>query len=324
MAQSVAMNFLLEQLVDASFRPHFERLLNLISIDGVTDVLANACDDWWIDRGQQLERVDKMVIPNQQYQELARFLIALGDRHLDIISPATDASISRLALPVLTQLGVERLRVHAVLESEVSDFTLLSIRIHRAQELDLGRLLDLEMITEIQRLHLRQILARRQNFVVSGGAGTGKTTLLRAMLAESSHLRTVVIEDSFELVPLAGHVVGMQSRQANTEGAGRVELAALAREALRMRPDRIVIGEVRGAEVEVLLNAMNTGHAGSAATVHANRASQVFSRLKSLALLSGHTDESFRLAAESAVDWVLHLELVDGKRKLVEIEEFAA
>ena len=316
------MNFLLEQLVDAPYRAAFERLLNLLSVSGVTDVLANSPNEWWVDRGLGLETVPEMQMTPLEYNEVARFLVALGDRHLDLISPVTDVSIGPKSLPVLQKLGVSRLRVHAVLESELTDRTFLSIRVHPSKTHSLAELATLGMFDPEQLQAIRSLISSRQNFLISGSAGSGKTTLLRAILAESPEVRTVVVEDTAEIMPVAGHVVGLQSRQPNTEGAGAIALAVLARQALRMRPDRLVIGEVRGAEVEVLLHAMNTGHAGSASTIHANSGAEVASRLRALASAAGLSDWLFPTVASAAVQQIVHLCRVDGVRKVESIEEF--
>jgi pilus assembly protein CpaF len=316
------MNFLLEQLPDASYRRHFEKVLNLLSLTGVTDVVCNGPSEWWVDRGRGLEPVRELSVPELELQEMARFLVGLGDRHLDLISPVTDAAISVKNLPALAQLGIDRLRVHAVLASEISEQTLLSIRVHRAARQGLDELAEAGLMSFAQFGRLREILNARANFVISGPTGSGKTTLLRAMIAESPQLRTVVVEDTFEILPVAGQVVGLQVRQPNSDGAGELDLALLAREALRMRPDRLVVGEVRGSEVDVLLKAMNTGHRGSAASLHANSAFEVPARMLSLALQAGHSRESFYAAAEAAIDFVIHLDFEGGVRKVTQIEEW--
>lgn len=314
------VNFLLEQVVDAPFRPQLEQLLNVLSIEALTDVLANGPGEWWIERGNGLEPLPQIHLPTDNFERLVRFLISLGDRHLDLITPVTDVSISPKSLPPLQQLGISRLRVHAVLKSELSETTLLSVRVHREAALLLEDLQALGMLNPLQRGLVQKIIDQRSNFIISGAAGSGKTTLLRAILAESPNLRTVAVEDAAELVPSPGHVIGMQSRQANTEGAGAIGVAELARQALRMRPDRLVIGEVRGTEVEVLLQAMNTGHRGSAGTIHANSANEVYPRLRLLALSTGLTDEAFA-ATCTAIDFVIHLDNRSGVRTVASIGE---
>lgn len=313
------MNFLLEQLVDAPFRPQAEQFLNVLAVDGVTDVLANGPADWWLERGSGLEPLSQLEMPVERFEGLIRFLIALGDRHLDAANPITDVSISPYSLPVLASLGIGRLRVHAVLRSGVTDATTLSVRVHRHSAPSLQALMDAGMFSQEQFERLGKILSDRANFLISGAAGTGKTTLLRAMLMGEPQLRTVVVEDTAEIVPYSGHVVGLQSRQANVEGAGAIQLEELARQALRMRPDRLVVGEVRGAEVAVLLQAMNTGHAGSAGTIHANSAADVGQRLRMLGLAAGLSDAALDSAAASGIDCVIHLSRSHGKRNISSI-----
>jgi pilus assembly protein CpaF len=163
------------------------------------------------------------------------------------------------------------------------------------------------MFTAAQGAKLAQLMAEQQNFLIAGPAGAGKTTLLRALLAQDPERRTVVVEDTAELLPMPGHVVGLQARQANIDGRGAITLDALAQQALRMQPQRLVIGEVRGSEVMVLLQSMNTGHAGSAATIHANSPQTVYPRLRGLAQSAGASDSAFQLLAQSAIQKVIFL-----------------
>lgn len=154
------------------------------------------------------------------------------------------------------------------------------------------------------------------NLLVTGSTGSGKTTVLNALLSACPvGERIVLIEDAAELRPEHPHVIGMQSRHANVEGAGAVDLVELVRQSLRMRPDRIVIGECRGAEVRELLTALNTGHSG-AGTVHANSADAVPARLAALGALGGMSPEAVALQAGSALDLVIHLDREGGRRIL--------
>jgi pilus assembly protein CpaF len=284
-----------------------QSLLAVLANPQTTDILANGPTEWWVDTGAGLVTEPNLDTTAEVLAELAVFLVELGERHLDQASPICDVAISTKEMPVLESLGINRLRVHAVLESAISPLTLLSIRVHRAQVLRLADLHSSGMLNDLQLGQLRTVLAERQNFIISGASGSGKTTLLRAMLAESGELRTVVVEDTAELLPVKGHVVGLQVRQANTDGQGFISLETLAQQALRMRPDRLIVGEVRGPEIAVLLRAMNTGHLGSAATLHANQASAVFGRMRALAMEAGFTDRSFESAAALAVQKVIHL-----------------
>jgi len=288
---------------------------------GVSDLLANGPGEWWRDSGFGLERVSGFSVPTNKFDLIARAFIGIADRHLDQLSPAVDASIGASQLPVLVQSGISSIRVHATLQSAISGSTRLAFRVHRAEVFSLDELQESGMFGPQQKSQLQTMLRQRANFLISGPTGSGKTTLLRSLLASTPELRTVVVEDSAELVPVAGHVLGLQARQPNVEGAGGIDLEFLARQALRMRPDRIMVGEVRGPEAAVLLNAMNTGHAGSAATIHANSASGVVARLRALVPLSAMSDQTFRSAANAALDAVIHLE-AQPVRRLAAIEVF--
>ena len=162
------------------------------------------------------------------------------------------------------------------------------------------------------------VVQRRLAFLVSGGTGSGKTTLLNALLSlVGADERLVLVEDASELRPDHAHVVALEARPANIEGAGEVTLRTLVRQALRMRPDRLVVGEVRGAEVVDMLAAMNTGHEGGCATVHANSAADVPSRVEGLALAAGLTREATHSQLYSAVDVVIHLGRGRDRRRRV-------
>jgi pilus assembly protein CpaF len=170
---------------------------------------------------------------------------------------------------------------------------------------------------------LREAVAQRRNLLLTGAGGTGKTTLLAALLAEAApRERIVVIEDVAELDIAHPHVVRLEARQANLEGSGRVGLDLLLREALRMRPDRLVVGECRGAELRELLAALNTGHDGGAGTLHANSVDDVPARLEALGSVAGMSAEAVARQAVSAFDLVVHLERRDGGRRVGGVGRF--
>jgi pilus assembly protein CpaF len=281
------------------------QLLKILSTPNVTDLVANGAAQWRGNRGSGFEVIHGIDCSEDDLAALCRELVDLADRHLDLANPICDVALTPRQLPELQQLGIESLRVHAVLESAVSCQTLLSVRVHRAGFTSLARLKELGMFDAKQESQLNEIISQRQNFLIAGPAGSGKTTLLRAMLAATPDLRTVVVEDTAELLPVTGHVVGLQARQANIDGRGEVSLQTLSQQALRMQPQRIVVGEVRGDEVAVLLQAMNTGHAGSAATIHANSAGAVYARLRGLA--PAVSDEAFQKLASTAIQRVIFL-----------------
>ncbi len=171
---------------------------------------------------------------------------------------------------------------------------------------------------------IRSAVQRRENLLITGAAGSGKTTLLAALLGEAAATeRIVAIEDVAELRVDHPHFVALESRQANLEGAGRIGLDSLLREALRMRPDRLVLGECRGAEIRELLAALNTGHDGGAGTLHANSLHDVPTRLEALGAVAGMTAEAVARQAVSAIGLILHLERVDGQRRLAQLGRFA-
>jgi pilus assembly protein CpaF len=176
-----------------------------------------------------------------------------------------------------------------------------------------------ESIAEQQLNTLLEIVNSRENFVVIGGTGTGKTTLLKAMLEETSHERIITIEDAAEL-NLIGNSVGLTTRSSNHEGIGQVTLGHLVREALRMRPDRLVIGEARGEELLVLLQAINTGHNGSGFTLHANSVEDAWPRLLGILVGAGVSIEFAQLLIASSITWVIEVKRVSGKRVVSAIQ----
>jgi pilus assembly protein CpaF len=184
----------------------------------------------------------------------------------------------------------------------------MSLRIPRRRAFTLDRLTELGSLTDSAASWLRAIIEARLAFLISGGTGTGKTTILSTLLGGvAAEERIVIVEDSAELRPDHPHVVCMQSRPPNVEGIGRITLADLVRQALRMRPDRVVVGEVRGAEVVDLLAALNTGHEGGCGTLHANSAADVPARLEALGLAAGLPRVAVHSLAAAGLDVILHL-----------------
>jgi pilus assembly protein CpaF len=268
----------------------------LLATPGVTDVLVNGAGQVWFDRGEGLELTGVRFPDDEAVRRLAQRLAAAGGRRLDDASPYVD-----LRLPDGT-------RFHAVLSPIARPGTVLSLRVPRRRVFDLSGLLAAGALsTEGGRL-LARIIERRLAFLISGGTGSGKTTLLNALLTlADGDERIVVVEDSSELRPEHPHLVALEARPPNIEGSGEVTLRALVRQALRMRPDRLVVGEVRGGEVVDLLAAMNTGHEGGCGTVHANSAVDVPNRVASLAMAAGLSREAALSQLASAVELVVHL-----------------
>jgi len=262
-----------------------------------TDVLVSGPGAVWVDRGAGLQPAGVRFDDDAAVRRLAQRLALAAGRRLDDASPYVDGW--------LADVGV---RLHAVLPPVAADGTCLSLRVLRPAAHDLAALRGLGTVDAVGEALLRALLAARLAFLVSGGTGTGKTTILGALLSAVDHReRIVCVEDAQELNPRHPHVVRLVSRPANIEGAGGVVLRDLVRQALRMRPDRLVVGEVRGAEVCELLSALNTGHDGGAGTVHANSAREVPARLEALAVTGGMSREALHSQLAAAVQIVLHM-----------------
>ncbi|MFE4197146.1 TadA family conjugal transfer-associated ATPase [Paenarthrobacter sp. NPDC056912] len=274
----------------------------------VTDIFVNGPDSVWLDRGFGFERSSVHFDSEHQVRSLAARLVSAGGRRLDDGSPCVDVRLKG------------GYRVHAVLAPISTAGTLLSIRIRREEVFTLAELRENGMFAELVETVLRAIMAQRLSFLISGATGSGKTTLLSTMLGLSHPAeRLVLIEDAAELNPVHPHVVTLESRHGNLEGGGALDLGDLVRQALRMRPDRLIVGECRGAEVRELLTALNTGHTGGGGTIHANTAEAVPARLIALGALAGLNAETVRLQVSSALDVVIHVERTTDGRKVASI-----
>jgi pilus assembly protein CpaF len=246
-------------------------------------------------------------------RRLAVRLAASAGRRLDDAAPWVD-----VGLPDGT-------RLHAVLPPVVQGGAHLSLRVPRRTAWSFDDLVAAGTVPVAWAPVLRAIVARRAAYVVTGGTGVGKTTVLAALLALVPPAeRIVLVEDSAELTVRHPHVVRLEGRPANVEGVGAVTLTDLVRQALRMRPDRLVVGEVRGAEVRELLAALNTGHEGGCGTIHANAATDLPARLEALGALAGLDRPAVAAQAGSALDLVIHLRRQDGVRRVAEIAAVVA
>ncbi|KQU55200.1 ATPase [Rhodococcus sp. Leaf278] len=287
----------------------------LLSEPGVTDVLVTAPDQVWIDRGRGLERTGVRFVDEAAVRRLAQRLALSAGRRLDDAQPWVDGRLPGVGRDVF---GV---RLHAVLAPVASGGTCVSLRVLRPATQGLAALRASGAVTEDGYELLRRIVLGRLAFLVVGGTGAGKTTLLSALLGEVDPAeRIVCVEDAAELAPAHPHVVRLVARAPNVEGVGEVSVRQLVRQALRMRPDRLVVGEVRGAEVIDLMTALNTGHDGGAGTIHANSPAEVPARLEALAALGGMGRDALHSQLAAAVQVVLHVHRsADGTRRLREI-----
>ncbi|MEV8362372.1 TadA family conjugal transfer-associated ATPase [Streptomyces niveus] len=268
----------------------------LLADPSVTDVLVSGPDRVWVDRGGGLELTEVSFADASAVRRLAQRLAAVAGRRLDDARPWVDARLP------------DGTRMHAVLPPVAVGSTYLSLRVVRPRAFSLAELTTAGTVPPGGERLLRALIEARVSFLISGGTGTGKTTLLSTMLGlvgESE--RIVLAEDSAELRPDHPHVVRLEGRPANQEGAGEVTLEDLVRQALRMRPDRLVVGEVRGAEVTTLLAALNTGHEGGCGTVHANTAADVPARLEALGTAAGLDRAALHSQLAAALSVVIHL-----------------
>ncbi|MGA8114988.1 MAG: TadA family conjugal transfer-associated ATPase [Actinocatenispora sp.] len=282
-------------------------LEDLLADPMVTDVLVNGTEVW-CDRGAGLQRAPVAWTGHEPVRRLAQRLAAQCGRALDDAHPFVDG---RLA---------DGTRLHAVLPPVAADGPCLALRTFRQRAFTLDELVTAGTLTDPLAELLHALVAARFAYLVTGGTGSGKTTLLAALLSlVPGSERVVVVEDAAELHPEHPHVVALTARHANVEGAGEITLRELVRQALRMRPDRIVVGECRGAEVAELLAALNTGHDGGAGTLHANAPADVPARLEALGQLGGLTREALHAQLRAALQVVLHLRRLPGGRVLDEV-----
>ncbi len=281
----------------------------LLRAPHVTDVLVNGPESVWVDEGNGLTRTTIRFRDEGAVRRLAQRLAAAANRRLDEATPYVDARMT------------DGTRLHAVLPPIAPRGTCISLRIPRRRVFTLADLADLGTIPERAIPWLLALVQSRAAFLVSGGTGTGKTTLLSALLSlVPAGERTLIVEDSGELDPDHEHVVRLEVRPANVEGSGHVSMRDLVKQALRMRPDRLVVGEVRGAEVIDLLAALNTGHEGGCGTVHANSSADVPARLEALALAAGLGRDALHSQVAAGLDAVIHIDRDrDGVRRVAGI-----
>lgn len=285
----------LEEL-DARLNGLGEVLAPLLRLPGITDILVNSTRVW-VDCGRGVEPIDDGFSSEEEVRALAITMAAICGKRLDDAVPIVDG---------ILPMGV---RVHAVIPPLSGEGTIISLRIPARGGLTLEQMRKGASIDDTTQQILSRMLEVRCNVLISGATGSGKTTLLSALLSSISvNERLICIEEMSELHPAHPHVVHLQARQANTQGRGEVSLSELVRAAMRMRPDRIILGECRGGEVRDIMSALNTGHRGSFATIHANTPAEVPARLSALGALAGMSAEATHVQARAAFDLVVHME----------------
>ena len=285
----------LEEL-DARLNGLGEVLAPLLRLPGITDILVNSTRVW-VDCGRGVEPIDDGFSSEEEVRALAITMAAICGKRLDDAVPIVDG---------ILPMGV---RVHAVIPPLSGEGTIISLRIPARGGLTLEQMRKGASIDDTTQQILSRMLEVRCNVLISGATGSGKTTLLSALLSSISvNERLICIEEMSELHPAHPHVVHLQARQANTQSRGEVSLSELVRAAMRMRPDRIILGECRGGEVRDIMSALNTGHRGSFATIHANTPAEVPARLSALGALAGMSAEATHVQARAAFDLVVHME----------------
>src|SRR3954463_12315883 len=285
----------------------------LLQDDSITEIMCNSFDDIWVERDGRIEHTDLAFTDDIQYRQVIEKIVSAVGRRVDESSPMVDARLP------------DGSRVNAIIPPLSLNGPTLTIRKFADDPYTVADLINFGSMTMDLALFLEACVRGKLNVLVSGGTGTGKTTTLNVL---SSFIpereRIVTIEDAAELQLQQPHVVRLESRPSNSEGKGEVRIRDLVRNALRMRPDRIVVGEVRGGEALDMLQAMNTGHAGSITTVHANTARDAIARLETMVLMAGFDlpVRAIREQIASAINVIVQLERAsDGVRRVATVEE---
>ncbi|MDZ5713685.1 CpaF family protein [Jeotgalibacillus haloalkalitolerans] len=302
---------LMSRLIDESVG--FGPLEQLLKDPTITEILVNGPKEVFIERNGQLQESSVTFKDDDHVRHIVDRVIAPLGRRIDESSPMVDARLP------------DGSRVNAVIPPVSLNGTLISIRKFRQEPIEMDDLLEFGSLDEPMAAFIQAIVEAKMNVLISGGTGSGKTTLLNAAAkAVPPGERVITIEDSAELRLNRASVVGLEARPPNVEGSGEVSIRQLVKNALRMRPDRIIVGEVRGPEAFDMLQAMNTGHEGSLTTVHANTPSDAINRVEGMVVMAG-MDLPTHIIREyivGALDMIVQAErLGDGKRKIVNISE---
>ena len=288
-------------------------LERLLADDTISEIMVNGPHDVWIEREGLLHRTTARFTDESHLRRIINKMVAEVGRRIDEAQPMVDARLP------------DGSRINAVIPPLSLSGALLTVRKFGSERLNLDALIRVGTLSPETTELLRRCVEARLNILISGGTGTGKTTLLNALSAAiPDSERIVTIEDAAELRLAQRHVLRLECRPQNIEGEGEVAIRDLVRNSLRMRPDRIVVGEVRGAEALDMLQALNTGHDGSLSTVHANSPRDALARLETMVLMAGYDLplRAIRQQIASAVDLILHLERIhDGSRKVIAITE---
>lgn len=285
----------------------------LIHDDSVSDILVNAPDKIYVERGGQLYATDVSFRNERHVVQVAQRIANSIGRRIDEASPMVDARLK------------DGSRVNVIFPPLALDGASISIRKFSKKNISLGDMVEIKSLSAPIRDFLSIAARCRLNILISGGTGAGKTTLLNAMSQLiDPHERIVTIEDSAELKLQQPHIVRLESRPPNLEGKGEITIRDLLKNSLRMRPDRIIVGECRGSEVFDMLQAMNTGHDGSMSTVHANNSQEAFTRLENMLLMTGHEFPPMvaRHYIADAIDLIVHVSRMrDGRRRITQVTE---
>lgn len=287
----------------------------------VTDVVLNANGDVWWDRGKGMELFAAGACQPEDNRAIAVRLATQCGVRLDDAWPFADGVLTELPRGV----DADGIRVHAVLAPPAAGGACVSLRVLRSSAWSVEGLVEQGLCdVEVAQVLVAAVRARK-NILVSGGTGAGKTTLLAALIQHvDAQQRVIIVEDTPELMPTHSNLVSLTTRRENADGRGEINMQQLVKQCLRMRPDRIIVGEVRGAEIADLLVALNTGHAGSAGTIHANSSQAVPGRIMALAAMAGLPSAAVAQQVIDGVDLLIHVERSsrDGVRRLAQISEF--
>ncbi len=286
-------------------------LENLVKNDNVTDILVNGHSQIWVDKGKGLEKTNLTFISEENLRNFAQKLALANNKRLDQSSPYVDILLEN------------NIRMHAILSPLANPGTIISLRVHREKVYTLLDLVNLKTIKKLQKEFLEELILKQKSFVISGGTGSGKTTLLNSLLSlVPLNQRIIIVEDSKELKPDHPHVISLSARSPNIEGKGEITLRDLIKQTLRMRADRLVVGEVRGNEVIDWLAALNTGHKGGCGTIHANSIYEVVSRFENLGLNAGFSLTAIHAQLKNTIQYVIQLDQdLQGQREIKDIGE---